>query len=379
MRLLLVTQDFPPGEGGMARYYGDLAAGFDAGEIRVSTVAAQGAAAGPAAHLQLARLDFPLDRAHRPLELWRWERQLARLAADFRPTAIVCGNLRPLGPLCRRVAGRLGVPYDVVVHGNDLLATHRRWSGWRRGLWQRVLGDARRWVANSRAVQALGVAECGLPPERGAIVPPEVDTRRFRPPTSAEAAAARAAFGLPEGPLALFVGRLVERKGLDRLIGALARVPAGALAVAGYGDAAPYHALAVRHGVAGRVHFLGAVDDARLPALYQAADLVAMPSRTIAARGDLEGFGIVYLEAAASGRPALAGRSGGAPEAVLEGITGRVVDGDDEPGVAAALGRLLGDPAERARLGGAARARVEREFGPGSMARRYRSLPDESR
>lgn len=379
MRLLLVTQDFPPGEGGMARYYGDLAAGFDAGEIRVSTVAAQGAAAPPAAHLRVERVDFPLERAHRPLELWRWERQVARLAADFRPTEIVCGNLRPLGPLCRRVAGRLGVPYDAVVHGNDLLATHRRWSGWRRGLWQRVLGDARRWVANSRAVQTLGVTECGLPPERGAIVRPEVDTRRFRPPAPAETAAARTAFGLPGGPLALFVGRLVERKGLDRLIGALARVPVGALVVAGYGDVAPFRALAARLGVAARVHFVGAVDDARLPALYQAADLLAMPSRTILARGDLEGFGIVYLEAAASGRPALAGRSGGAPEAVLDGITGRVVDGDDETEVAAALGHLLGDAAERARLGGAARARIEREFGPGSMARRYRSLPDEPR
>lgn len=363
----------------MARYYGDLAAGFAPEEIRVCTVTDAGAAAPPAAQLTVARMDFPLARAHRPLELWRWERRVRGEAAAFRATAIVCGNLRPLGPLCRRVAARLDVPYDVVVHGNDLLATHRRWSGWRRGMWRSVMGDARRWVANSQAVRALGLDPCGLSAAHAAVVPPEVDTRRFHPPTPEEAAAARAAYGLPAGPLALFVGRLVERKGLDRLIAALPRVPEGTLAVAGYGDATPYRAQAERAGVAARVRFLGAVDDTRLPALYQAADLVAMPSRTIAARGDLEGFGIVYLEAAASGRAALAGRSGGAPEAVQDGVTGRVVDGDDETAVATALTELLADPAGLARMGAAARARVEREFGPGSMARRYRDLTGDAR
>lgn len=372
MNLLLVTQDFPPGEGGMARYYGDLAAGLGS-EVIVSTVMAEGPAAPPASGLRIERMDVPFRGAHRPLALWRWERRLAGRIRAERIDAIVCGNLRPLGPLCRRLAARFGIPFLVIFHGNDLLSAHRRWRGWRRPVWNHVFGGDTRWLANSRAVESLAVDRCGLEAARGGVLRPEVDTARFRPAMPREMETLRGTFGLPAGPLALFVGRLVERKGLDRLITALAGSPEGTLAVAGYGDPAPYRALAESHGVGGRVRFLGAVDDAHLPELYRAADCLVMPARTRLDRDDIEGFGIVYLEAAASGLPALAGRSGGAPEAVLDGETGIVVDGDDETAVARALAGFFaavktpgGWPC---RYGAAGRRRVEAEFGTGSMAR----------
>lgn len=360
----------------MARYYGDLAAGFGA-DVVVSTTSAEGPAAGPVAGLRLDRQNFPLARAHRTASLWRWERRLQGIIQTERPDVLLCGNLRPLGPLCEHLARRHGLPRVVFFHGNDLLSAHRRWAGWRRGLWERALGRGALLLANSQAVRRLGVERCGLDPVRTGVLTPEVDTVRFHPVEPSERAALRSSFHLPAGPLALFVGRLVARKGLDRLIAALPAIREGTLAVAGYGDDGIYREQATALGVSERVRFLGAVTDARLPDLYRSADFLAMPSRTRLDQADIEGFGIVYLEGAASGLPALAGLSGGAPEAVPDGKAGLVVDGDDLAAVTAALTRLFagcGPHGEVARLGQAARSRVETEFGRGSMARNLRAL-----
>lgn len=381
MRLLLVTQDFPPVEGGMARYYADLAAGLGPEEIEISTVAAVGPGGPAPAGLTVRRMPFPLATAHRPIHLWRWRRQLAREIDRDPPDLILCGNLRPLGPLVADAAAAARRPWRFIVHGNDLLRARRRWSGWRRLVWTRTTGRAEGWIANSGAVERLGVERCGLPAERAAVLRPEVDTRRFRPADPGEAEEARREFGLPAaGPLLLFVGRLVERKGLDRLIDALARRdlwPEGTpphLAVAGFGDSDPWRARAAAAGLPDRVHFLGAPDDARLPRLYRASDLAVVPSRTELEKDDVEGFGIVALEAQASGLPVVAGRSGGLPEAVADGESGLIVDAADVTSLAAALNRLTRDPEERRRLGEVGRRRTVESFGPGSMARRLRGI-----
>jgi phosphatidylinositol alpha-1,6-mannosyltransferase len=337
-------------------------------------VAAEGSGGEPEV-APLARESFPLARAHRPLNLLRWRLRLGRLLESEQPDVLLCGNLRPLGPVCRDLARRHRIPWYFFVHGNDLLAAHRRWSGFRRSLWRSVTGSAAGWLANSQAVKSLGVF-CGLNPARGFVLPPEVDDSRFRPASESEQAAARRSFGLPAGEtLILFIGRLVARKGLDRLIAALPALAREELApwrlvVAGFGDAAPFEQAARASDLAERVVFLGAVPEARLPLLYSSGDLLAMPSRTIAGRDDLEGFGIVYLEAAASGLPALAGRSGGAPEAVLHEVTGLVVDGEDHRAIAGALRMLIGDPALRRRLGHQGRERAVLEFGRGTLAGR---------
>jgi phosphatidylinositol alpha-1,6-mannosyltransferase len=199
------------------------------------------------------------------------------------------------------------------------------------------------------------------------IVPPGVDTTRFVPLAPEARAAARESFGLePDALVLLGLSRLVPRKGFDVLLQAVRRAREELehlhLVIAGDGrDRSRLEQLAAALAVP--TTFLGPVADDALPALYGCADVFAMVCRDRWLGLEQEGFGIVFLEAAAAGVPSVAGRSGGSAEAVVDGETGLVVD---EPrsvdDVAEALLQLLEDPARRGRMGAAARARAEREF-----------------
>jgi phosphatidylinositol alpha-1,6-mannosyltransferase len=190
------------------------------------------------------------------------------------------------------------------------------------------------------------------------------DVERFRPLDAAARRASRLHFGLdPDRPLVLGVSRLVPRKGFDVLIDAVAGLPDVQLAIAGGGrDRQRLETHAERRGVTERVTFLGRVpDDDTFPRLYACADVFAMPCRERWGGLEAEGFGIVFLEAAAAGVPAVAGRSGGSHEAVVDGETGFVVE-SRALDVRAALGALLADEPLRARMGTAARTRAVEEF-----------------
>jgi phosphatidyl-myo-inositol dimannoside synthase len=190
-------------------------------------------------------------------------------------------------------------------------------------------------------------------------LPPGVDTDRFEP-NSVARAELRARYRLGGRPVIVCVSRLVPRKGQDMLIRALPairqRVAGAALVIVGGG---PYrttlHRLAHQFGVAEHVVFTDGVPSDELPAHHAMADVFAMPCRTRGAGLDVEGLGIVYLEASASGVPVVAGRSGGAPESVLDGETGLVVDGWDVGAIAAAVGDVLADPDRGAQMGAAGR------------------------
>jgi phosphatidylinositol alpha-1,6-mannosyltransferase len=190
-------------------------------------------------------------------------------------------------------------------------------------------------------------------------VPPGVDTDRFTPDEVARAEL-RARYGLGRRPVVVCLSRLVPRKGQDMLIRALPsirqRVDGAALVIVGGG---PYrsalHRLAERFGVAEHVVFTDGVPGDELPAHHAMADVFAMPCRTRGAGLDVEGLGIVYLEASATGVPVVAGRSGGAPETVRDGETGVVVDGWDVGAIAASVSDLLADPDTAARMGAAGR------------------------
>jgi phosphatidylinositol alpha-1,6-mannosyltransferase len=232
---------------------------------------------------------------------------------------------------------------------------------------------------------AAGVVAAGEYPRRIAehvarrelatlAVPPGVDPVRFHPEDAEARRATRLRFGLdPEAPLVFGCSRLVRRKGFDVLLDAVAGLDGVQVAIAGSGrDSGRLARRAARIG--DRARLLGRVSDDDLPALYASADVFAMLCHDRWGGMEAEGFGIVFLEAAACGVPAVAGRSGGAHEAVLDGDTGLVVEPRDVAAVRAAIQRLLGDDELRARLGAAARQRAESTFSFDVLAARLSPL-----
>lgn len=278
---------------------------------------------------------------------WRLYREHRRAPFDL----IESGQCFP-GALVAAVLQRLtGTPYLVWVHGNDLLGPARfRLLRW---LLRAALRGARGVVANSSYTAGL-IADFGVPRAAIRVIAPVVDLDAFqhRPPS----ASLRNRYGLGDGPVLLTVCRLVARKGVDQVIEALAQLAAGypdlRYLVVGKGpEQQLLQALAESRGVADRVIFAGPVPDDELAAHYHLASIFVMPSRFLGAEASVEGLGLVYLEAMASGLPVVAGRSGGVPDIVHHGENGLLVDPGSVPELVAALDSLLGDPTLAAGMG----------------------------
>ncbi|MGZ8751227.1 MAG: glycosyltransferase family 4 protein, partial [Pseudonocardia sp.] len=249
-------------------------------------------------------------------------------------------------PLARQALGRIGRDADVVTVV----------SRYTRGRFAAAFGP-----------------DAALEP-----LPPGVDAEVFRPDPQARAALRRR-YGLGTAPVVTCVSRLVARKGQDQLVAVLpqlrARVPGTRLLLVGDGpDAARLRRLADAHDVTEHVVFTGSVPAAELPAHHAAGDVFALPCRTRGGGLDVEGLGIVLLEASASGLPVVAGDSGGAPETVREGVTGHVVGGRDTAALADALGGLLADPERARRLGAAGRDWMLRDWAMPGLVQRLRGL-----
>jgi phosphatidylinositol alpha-1,6-mannosyltransferase len=208
-------------------------------------------------------------------------------------------------------------------------------------------------------------------------LPPGVDEKTFHP--SSGGAVVRARLGLADRPVVVCVSRLVPRKGQDTLILAMPRIlrefPDAALLIVGGGTyRGDLEKLAARTGVTAAVRFTGAVPWSELPAHFGAGDVFAMPCRTRRGGLDVEGLGIVYLEASATGLPVVAGDSGGAPDAVLDGKTGWVVRGGSPEQAADRILTLLRDPELRRVMGARGRRWVEEAWRWDLLASRLRSL-----
>ncbi|HNJ98809.1 MAG TPA: glycosyltransferase family 4 protein, partial [Ilumatobacteraceae bacterium] len=295
-------------------------------------------------------------------------KRINAMAAEVGADLIVLDPAIPLG----LVGPSLDLPYDVVLHGAEVTVPGRI-PGSKQAL-AHVLRNARHIVAAGGYPAAEGERAAGrsLPIT---IVPPGVDTERFHPLTEAEREAARDHFGIArDAELVVGISRLVPRKGFDTAIRAVAALhrsrPNLVLAIAGGGrDAERLQGLA--RSLDAPVKFLGRVSNDELPRLYGCADLYTMLCRNRWAGLEQEGFGIVFLEAAACGVPQVAGDSGGAAEAVADGETGLVIREPDDPRqVAAAIERLLDDHDLRARMAVAGRERAVRDFSYDGLARK---------
>jgi phosphatidylinositol alpha-1,6-mannosyltransferase len=367
MPTLLVTNDFPPRAGGIQGYLAELAGRLPAGEIVVYAPAWPGAAEFDAA------AGYPVHRHRGSLMLP--EPSVARRAAEMARhhgcDTVWFGAAAPLALLAPGLRRTAGVHRVVAsTHGHEV-----GWSmlpGARQAL--RRIGEHSDVVTVvSRYTRRRFAAAFG-PLAALEWLPPGIDTDRFAPDPAARAEL-RARYGLGDRPVVGCVSRLVARKGQDVLIAALPairrRVPGAALLLVGDG---PYHdrlrRLAVQHGVEEHVVLTGPVRWDELPAHHAVADVFALPCRTRGRGLDVEGLGIVLLEAAATGLPVLAGDSGGAPETVRRGETGQVVSGRDPVAVADALVELLADPDRARAMGAAGRAWMRRDWQwKGSAAR----------
>lgn len=273
----------------------------------------------------------------------------------------------PLGRLGPRLREDTGVPFTVVAHGTGEILLPARVPGVRQAL-RRVLVSADVVFANSGFTRSA-VDRITKGRAKTALLPPTVDPVRFSLDVSG--ATLRTEYGLGSRFVVLFLSRLVKRKGADVVISAIAATQGTVGIVAGDGpERASLVRLARELDVTDRLIFTGLVPDERLAEYYAAADVFCMPCTDRYGGLDTEGFGVVYIEAQATGLPCIAGRCGGSVEAVEDGVSGYVIDDPSPAQVAAALTELQKDPALCARLGGAGRARVEAGFVPEVAAAR---------
>jgi phosphatidylinositol alpha-1,6-mannosyltransferase len=366
---LLVTNDFPPKVGGIQTYLWELWRRLPADEVTVLTTR----------HPDAGRFDgaqpFRIERTDQRVLLPSpgLRRRIDRLADETGAKVVVLDPALPLG----LVGPRLDRPYALVVHGSELAG---RLPGGSR-LMGEVVRRATHVIAagDYPASEARRVAgsDGATPPIT--VIPPGIDLERFTATTGETKHEARRRLGLPDDDgdgmqLVVGVSRLVPRKGFDRLIEAAAelqpRHPRLFVAIGGTGrDHRRLQRLIDDTNAPARL--LGRVADDDLPRLYRSADVFAMVCRTRWAGLEPEGFGIVFVEAAAAGVPQVAGDSGGAADAVVDGETGIVVRRpNDTRAVANAIERLLADPARRARMGDRARQRAIADFGYDQLAAR---------
>ena len=350
MRILVVTNDYPPRIGGIQYYVERLVDGL--------------AAAGDEVVVYASSYDGDREwDASRPYTVVRARTRtllstpvvLARvldLVRTHRSEVVVFGATMPLALLGPLVRARTGVPYVALTHGLEVSAVRMPGgalplravgaragavtfvSNWCQDLLQPAFGDGPRYE----------------------LLPPAVDPEVFHP--GVDGSVVRARHGIEGAPLVVCVSRLVERKGQDRLIAALdavvERVPDVRLMVVGDGPhRAALEQQAVEAGHADRVVFTGPVAESELAAHYAAGDVFAMPCRERRGGLEVEAFGIVFIQAQAVGRPVVAGAIGGVPDALVPDRTGVLVDGTDTAAVADAVAGLLEAPERAARMGAA--------------------------
>ena len=358
---LLVTNDFPPKIGGIQNYLWELWRRLPPESTTILTTPHRGAAHFDAD--QPMRIVRTRDRVLLPHP--GLARRIRALAQEVGAEIVLLDPALPLGAL----GPRLGMPYGVVLHGAEVTVPARL-PGLSAVL-SGVLRDASMVISAGgyAAGEAERCAERVLPVTE---VPPGVDTNRFVPLGADERLRARRRFGVEGGPLVVCLSRLVPRKGFDAVIGAVARLspehPGLQLAIAGAGrDRQRLERIARR--LDAPVVFMGRISDDDVPLFMAMGDVFAAPCRSRWAGLEQEGFGIVFVEAAACGVPAIAGRSGGSHEAVAHGRTGLVVErpahADD---VAVAIDDLLSCDDRRAAMGVAARKETEQSFSYDGLA-----------
>ena len=366
LRTLLITNDFPPRPGGIQLFVQQLALRMPSADLVVYASDWPGSASFDGA------LPFRVIRERTKILLpTPWvARRAARLAAEHGCDRVLFGAAAPLGLLARGLRLEWAV---ALTHGHEV--------GWAalpmaRSALRRIADgcDVITYLTEYQRQRLEPVVKGRAKLER---LTPAVDSDAYHP--DVDGSIVRSRLGLTDRPVIVCVSRLVPRKGQDTLVKALPHVrrqvpDAALLLVSGGPHRRKIERLARELGVEEHVFMTGSVPWEELPAHYAAGDVFAMPCRTRNFGLDVEGLGIVYLEASAVGLPVIAGDSGGAPDAVVEGETGFVVPGRDVDALTDRLVTLLKDPALARKMGAAGREWVRSEWTWDNTAARLREL-----
>lgn len=377
-KTLIVTNDFPPRPGGIQAFLHNMALRLDPERLVVYASTWKRSREGVEATAAFdAEQPFTVvrDRTTMLLPTPGATRRAVGLLREHGCTSVWFGAAAPLGlmaPALRKAGAERLV---ATTHGHE--------AGWAqlpaaRQLLRRI-GESTDTITYLGEYTRSRIAGALTPEAAARMVqlPPGVDEKTFHPGSGGDEVRAR--LGLTERPVVVCVSRLVPRKGQDTLIRAMPRIlaaePDAVLLIVGGGPCErDLRRLAEETGVAASVHFTGAVPWSELPAHYGAGDVFAMPCRTRRGGLDVEGLGIVYLEASATGLPVVAGDSGGAPDAVLDGETGWVVRGEDPDESADRITTLLADPELRRRMGDRGRSWVEEKWRWDLLAEHLKAL-----
>ncbi|MDP3964161.1 MAG: glycosyltransferase family 4 protein [bacterium] len=377
-RTLFVTLDFPPRRGGVARYYDNLVKGFPAEDLVVLAPPEAGSEQWD------AKQSYKIIRAKLVSRIpWIWPRWLPtvflllRIIDEEKIQSIHVGQVLPLGTAAAFVSGLKRLPFFIYTHGLDVTLPQAQPR--KKGLMKDALKRARLLFANSLYTKKE-IISLGLPDRKIEVLTPGCEINTEIDPDLAQNIKTR--YQLEGRWILLTVGRLEERKGHDQIIRAVSRlralIPHLTYCIVGEGpDDQRLRAIAKEEKVADRVVFAGSVADEELSAWYSLASVFIMVPRVLANR-DVEGFGIVYLEAGAFALPVIGGRSGGVSEAILERETGLLVDPYNVHEIAGAIGRLHEEPDFATKLGQKGKERVRRDFRWPDRSRRVIQLTENS-
>lgn len=373
--LLISSLYFPPQIGGISNFIAAVASTLGPERVCCLTaVRANGATVDDGFGPRVYRRPMAFART-KPLQAVGWGAAIAQIVARERPKAVQLATAYEgyLGLWLRRW---FKLPFVVYAHGNEILDVMQ--EGWEKP--RVALQQANRVLANSHFAANL-VQKAGVAPNRIEIVYPGCNIDRFRPLPRQMELRHRLLGARYRDRVILTVGNLVAHKGHDMVIRALPKlrlnIPEVTYLIVGDG---PYRtqleALGAAMGVQDRVIFAGQVPDEDLPDIYALSDVFVMPNREQLEACDVEGFGLVFLEANACGKPVVGGRSGGVPEAIVDGVTGLLVNPHDPEDIANALARLLTDGDLALRLGQQGRLRVVRDFAWARVADRVQRILD---
>jgi phosphatidylinositol alpha-1,6-mannosyltransferase len=361
-RIILVSELFPPTIGGSAVLLSNIYRRLAGTGVTVLSDSAGGGSESDDSAFHSVKLPMKLESwgiVNRVSAGVYWKLARAIRSASAGPAIAYCARALPEGLAALIAHSLLGGPrYVCWTHGEELVT-----YGTSRELMlllRQVHRHAAALVANSQHTAAM-LERLGVSRERIHLVYPGVDAERF---AVGDGRDMRRRLGWERETVLVSVGRLQRRKGHDLAIRAVASLcatlPELRYLIVGDGEERPrLEALVRERGLGERVRFVGALHEQDLPDAYAAGDIFLHPNR-VDSDGDLEGFGIVFLEAAAAGLPSIGGRSGGVPEAVEDDVTGVLVSGTDVDELAGAIARLTVSPDLRLRLGSAARSRAER-------------------